>query len=67
MTDGLQKAIQAAGSAAALADILEIRPQAISQWKRIPAERCRPISEATGIPLAELRPDLFGPAENSAA
>lgn len=39
-----------------------ITPQAISQWKSIPAERCLVIEEITGVSRYEQRPDVFGPA-----
>jgi DNA-binding transcriptional regulator YdaS (Cro superfamily) len=37
----------------------QITPQAISQWKKIPAERAHLISELTGVPLHDLRSDLW--------
>lgn len=42
-----------------LAIALEITPGAISQWDRVPADRLTKISEITGIPREELRPDLY--------
>jgi len=42
-----------------LAEKLRITPGAISQWKKVPAERVGDISRATGIPMKELRPDIF--------
>jgi DNA-binding transcriptional regulator YdaS (Cro superfamily) len=42
-----------------IAKALGITTQAISQWKRVPAERVSQVSEATGIPVQDLRPDLF--------
>ncbi|MBK1699765.1 transcriptional regulator [Thiococcus pfennigii] len=39
--------------------------QAVRKWerKRIPAERCRAVEEATGgaVTVHDLRPDIFGP------
>ncbi|MCF6120861.1 MAG: helix-turn-helix domain-containing protein [Mesorhizobium sp.] len=46
-----------------LATALGINPGAISQWERVPAERLGDISRFTGIPLEELRPDIFAKAE----
>lgn len=43
-----------------LAKALNINPAAISQWERVPSGRVGKISRITGIPLEELRPDLFG-------
>ncbi len=40
---------------------------AISQWKKVPADRLLAVESATGIPREKLRPDLFGsPAGKSA-
>ena len=52
-------ATKCAGSVKALAEVAGVRPQAISQWKKIPAERAVRISDALGIPRHVLRPDLF--------
>lgn len=45
---------------ARLARSIGITRGAVAQWDRIPAERVRAVSEATGIPMDQLRPDLFG-------
>ena len=58
---GLEAAIQVAGSMSALAYYLEISPQAVAKWERIPAERARAIHAITGVPLYKLRPDLWTP------
>lgn len=47
------------GRHAALAAACGITHAAISQWVRVPAERVRAVSNFTGIPLNELRPDLY--------
>ena len=44
-----------------LAAILGISPSAISMWRQVPAERVGDVSRATGIPVQDLRPDIFGP------
>ncbi len=58
----LEEAKQAAGGptglARALCDVLT--PQAISQWKRVPADRAIDVEKATGISRHRLRPDIFG-------
>lgn len=42
-----------------LAKALGITHGAVSQWRRIPAERALEIERITGIPRSELRPDLY--------
>lgn len=39
-----------------------LSPQAISQWKRVPADRVIDVETLTGISRHNLRPDVFGPA-----
>lgn len=57
MTDpAVKRAIDAAGSASALADKLGITRSAVSQWKKIPAWHLSKVSEVTGIPVEELLP-----------
>lgn len=67
----LEEAKQAVGGASGLARALtdDISPQAISQWKRVPAERAADVERATGIPRHRLRPDIFDkpPERESAA
>ena len=46
-------------SATALAHELGITRSAVSQWKKIPAERVLQIEKITGIPRHELRSDLY--------
>ncbi|MCW4579630.1 transcriptional regulator [Gluconacetobacter entanii] len=58
-TERVARAISAAGGVGSLAQRIGITTQAISQWKRIPHLRVHDVAEATGIPLEELRPDLF--------
>lgn len=55
----LQRAVKTAGSVAALAKIAGVTPQAVSQWTVIPILRAKSISAALGIPLHDLRPDLW--------
>jgi DNA-binding transcriptional regulator YdaS (Cro superfamily) len=42
-----------------LARALKITPAAINQWEIIPADKLVAISNETGIPRHELRPDLY--------
>lgn len=60
----LDKAINKAGSAMKLAEMLGISAMAISHWKRryeglIPSSHVLPIYQATGVTPHELRPDLY--------
>lgn len=60
MVTGLAKAIDAAGSAAELARMLNISHSAVIQWKgKPPVIRCPEIEKLTGVKCSELRPDFF--------
>lgn len=50
-----------------LANAIGINPAAISQWKEVPSARVGEVSRATGIPMDELRPDIFGAVTTEAA
>ena len=56
---GLQRALDAAGTQAALADALGITSGAISQWDKIPLSRVLEVERVTGVPRYVLRPDFF--------
>lgn len=62
---GVQKAITEAGGVASLASKIGVSSQAVSQWKRIPAERVIEVERATGVRRERLRPDLY-PQESAA-
>lgn len=57
----LTRAIDAVGGVAALGRQLGITSQAISQWRRAPAERVLAIEKAAAgsITRHDLRPDLY--------
>lgn len=61
----LKDAIKRAGiSQRQLADAVGVTEGRVSQWLssgRIPAERCQAVSQATGVPLHTLRPDIYPP------
>ena len=52
-------ACEKVGGPAALARHLGIKRQAIPQWTEIPIRHVHKIKEITGIPLVDLRPDVF--------
>jgi DNA-binding transcriptional regulator YdaS (Cro superfamily) len=57
--ENLKQYLEERGRLTALANAIGVTPSAIAQWKRVPAERTRDVSRATGIPKHVLRPDLF--------
>jgi Bacterial toxin YdaS len=59
MDDELKAVIKAAGGIRPLARELGMSPQALSEWKRIPAHRIRQVEAVTKIPREKLRPDLY--------
>ncbi|MEH2707114.1 Cro/CI family transcriptional regulator [Bradyrhizobium elkanii] len=59
--EALLLAIKKVGTGDALAAGLEITPQAISQWKRVPFRRVLEVERLTGIPRHIQRPDLYPP------
>lgn len=68
---GLDRAIEAAGSATALAARLGLTQSAVSNWKlrgRVPPEWCLKIETALGAAVTryELRPDVFGDGTDAA-
>lgn len=46
-----------------LAEYLKLWPSTVSQWKAVPPDHVRSVSEFTGIPPAKLRPDLYAGME----
>lgn len=51
-----------AGGSSALAKALgDVTPQAVSQWKVVPANRAIAVETITGVSRHKLRPDVFGP------
>ncbi|MBM3512855.1 MAG: pyruvate, phosphate dikinase [Alphaproteobacteria bacterium] len=57
----LERAVTEAGGVAALARAINVTPQAVSQWDKVPAERVLAVEQATGarVTRQELRPDLY--------
>lgn len=67
----LEEIIVAAGGVSELARIAGVNHATVSAtWRRrgkVPVERARAISEALEIPLHQIRPDVWRPAQASAA
>jgi DNA-binding transcriptional regulator YdaS (Cro superfamily) len=57
--EGLALAIKAAGTGKALAEMLGISQSAVSQWKKVPAERVIEVERVTKVSRTKLRPDLY--------
>lgn len=53
------EAVKAKMSLAELARQIGVTRGAVAQWDRIPAERLKAVSDATGLPMPDLRPDMF--------
>ncbi|MDC7784810.1 Cro/CI family transcriptional regulator [Rhodoplanes sp. TEM] len=47
------------GLAVKVAKALGIGRQAVYQWRRVPPERVLTVSEVTGLPPHQIRPDLY--------
>lgn len=61
MTEAIERAINLAGGPTALArEIGGLTSQAVSQWKKCPAERVLDVERLSGVSRYELRPDIFG-------
>lgn len=67
MKQALEKAIEAAGTSKALAELLGVTAQAISQWDRAPTMRVLEIERLTGVSRHDLRPDIYPRESNEAA
>lgn len=63
--EALRRAIVAAGGVAKLARQIGVTQQAVSLWRKVPAERCKAIVAATKWTVLhyELRPDIFPPED----
>lgn len=64
-TDIIKQAIQAAGGATRLANLLGIKAPSIHSWKRVPPARVLSVSKITGIPPWKLRPDIYPENEST--
>lgn len=64
--EALELAKKTAGSNKALAYLIGVSPQALSQWDEVPPLRVIAVEKATGVSRSLLRPDLY-PAQEHAA
>lgn len=68
--DALQKAVNIAGGQTELAKIINTRQQNVWTWlnrdKKCSATYVAKVSEVTGVPCYELRPDIFPAPANDA-
>lgn len=55
----IDKAIEAVGASKELARRVGVSPQAVSQWKQVPANRVLAVERASGVHRSVLRPDLY--------
>ena len=56
-----ERAFKLLGGAPGIKRSFGISLQAAHKWaKRVPVDRARKVSELTGVPAAELHPELFG-------
>ncbi len=47
-------------SKSATARALDITPQSVGGWQKVPVDHCLRLEELTGISRYELRPDVYG-------
>jgi len=65
--EGLDEAIEAAGSVSELARKLGISQPSVSNWARVPVERVLEVEAITGIDRRRLRPDIYRESESNVA
>jgi len=64
---GWEMAIEAAGSATKLGEMIGVTRACVSSWKwrGIPPTQCLKVNRATNVPLHQLRPDVYPEPEKS--
>ncbi len=55
----VRRLIKRFGTHKRLANALGITRSAVSQWRAVPPQQCLALHRITGIPLHELRPDIY--------
>ena len=63
----LQHIFAKRGAAVRIATEIGITPQAVSNWKIVPAERVLDVERVTGVPRHVIRPDIYPPHEKDMA
>jgi hypothetical protein len=61
VTDPAIRVLRIRGLMREIADTLGIKPQAPYTWDRVPAEHVPVVHEISGLPLNEIRPDIYKP------
>jgi DNA-binding transcriptional regulator YdaS (Cro superfamily) len=59
MDTGIDCVVAAANTKTALAAALGVSKGAVSQWNAVPVEHCAEIERKFGVPVEQIRPDLF--------
>lgn len=59
LLDIVKSAANKAGGIRKLAELMGIKHPSFYVWDQVPAKRARLISELTGVPLHEIRPDVY--------
>ena len=63
----LKEIAEPVGGIVALSLALGLSRGAVSQWNEIPLKRINQVSQLTGYPREQLRPDIFGEQTKEAA
>lgn len=58
-SEGLRRALEAAGGPSNLARLLGITQPSVSNWTEVPLDRLLAVEKVTGVSRRVLRPDLF--------
>ncbi len=54
-----RRAFARIGGTNAVARLVRVTPQAVSQWHQVPVRHVMALAAAGGVPAHELRPDVF--------
>jgi len=59
LVDNATAVVEAAGGPSAVGRAIGISPQAVGQWRRVPAERVLALAGLSGWPPNRIRPDIY--------